>query len=66
MNPSSIFEYLKTKYDDRIKELTAFLSQGTVKDIAEYQRICGVIQGLNTANELLLDLAKRLETDADE
>ena len=66
MNLSSEFEYLQSKYDDRIKELSSFLAQGTVKDIAEYQRICGVIQGLNIANELLLDLAKRLETDADE
>jgi hypothetical protein len=66
MMNSSEFEYLKSKYDDRIKELSSFLAQGTVKDIGEYQRICGVIQGLNTANELLLDLAKRLETDADE
>jgi len=66
MNPSSEFEYLQSKYDDRIKELGSFLAQGTVKDIAEYQRICGVIQGLNIANEFLLDLAKRLETDADE
>jgi len=66
MNLSSEFEYLQSKYDDRIKELGSFLAQGTVKDISEYQRICGVIQGLNIANELLLDLAKRLETDADE
>jgi hypothetical protein len=66
MNFSSEFEYLKTKYAERIAELTAFLAQGSVEEIAEYKRICGVIQGLNTASELISDLAKRLETDADE
>jgi len=66
MNLSSEFEYLKSKYDDRIKELSSFLAQGTVKDIGEYQRICGVIQGLNIANEFLIDLAERMETNDDE
>lgn len=66
MSLSSEFEYLQSKYADRIKELSSFLAQGTVKDIGEYQRICGVIQGLNIANELLIDLAERMETNDDE
>lgn len=66
MTPSLIFDYLKNKHNDRIGELSLFLSQGSIKDIAEYQKVCGLIQGLSLANEFLADLAKRLETDDDE
>lgn len=66
MTPASIFDHLKNKHNDRIGELSLFLSQGSIKDIAEYQKVCGLIQGLSLANEFLADLAKRLETDDDE
>ena len=66
MTPASIFDHLKNKHNDRIGELSLFLSQGSIKDIAEYQKVCGLIQGLSLANEFLADLAKRLETGDDE
>ncbi len=63
---NQLLSYLKDKHDARIAELGLFLAQGGIKDIAEYQRVCGVIQGLNTANEFILDFDKRLESDENE
>ena len=52
--------------DERREELQDFISQGSLKDHAEYQKLCGVIQGLDFAKLCIEDLAKRLEIDADE
>lgn len=51
---------------EKIQEDIAFKKDGLVNgviDFAEYKRLCGVIQGLNAARELILDLAKRMEND---
>ena len=58
--------FLVSKFDERREELQDFISQGSLKDHAEYQKLCGVIQGLEFAKLCIEDLAKRLEIDADE
>ena len=60
------FEYILSKLDDRKAEIQEFVAQGSIKDFPEYQRLCGTIQGLVFARELINDLAKRLETNDDE
>jgi hypothetical protein len=37
------------------------LSSGACKSFDEYQKLCGVIQGLALAERYLLDLAKKVE-----
>ena len=63
MSYTTPLEYLKSKIEEERSNVVSFLSQGTLKDIEEYRRLCGVIQGLNAARVLILDLEKRMETD---
>jgi hypothetical protein len=41
------------------------LAGGSCRNFEEYQKLCGVIQGLAMAERYILDLAKKVE-DADE
>jgi hypothetical protein len=41
------------------------LAGGSCRTFDEYQKLCGVIQGLAIAERYILDLAKKVE-DADE
>ena len=41
------------------------LAGGSCRTFEEYQKLCGVIQGLAMAERYILDLAKKVE-DADE
>jgi len=59
-------DYINAKIDERRAEIAQFLSRGTVEDYSEYQKLCGVIQGLAYAKELITDLAKKAEEDDDE
>ena len=63
MSYTTPLEYLKSKLEEERSNVVSFLSQGTLKDIEEYRRLCGVIQGLDAARVLILDLEKRMETD---
>lgn len=56
-------ELLLSKNADERKRKTEFLVAGTAKDYAEYRHICGVIRGLDLADEHLYDLAKRMNDD---
>lgn len=59
-------EYLKTKIGDRRTEIEQHLGRGAAKDFNEYQKLCGFLQGLEFAKELIIDLQKRMENDEDE
>lgn len=66
MIDSQTLEFIKSKLDDRRLEIEQFLGQGRVPDFNEYHKLCGVIQGLDYAKQIVTDLAKRLEQDDDE
>ena len=59
-------DFLKTKFLEERKEIEQFISQGSLKDIAEYAKLCGVIQGLDRALSVVTDLATRMEHEDDE
>lgn len=63
MAHNSALDYLNSKLEEERSNVTSFLSQGTVKSFEEYHRLCGIIQGLDAAKNLISDLAKRMETD---
>ena len=63
---NNAFDYLLSKLDEARQHHAQFLSGGGASDYADYCRLCGVIQGLDTAKNLISDLAKRLEEDPDE
>jgi hypothetical protein len=51
---------------DKLKEEQAFhLANGRAADIEEYRSICGVIRGLNLAENILNDLVQKIENSED-
>ncbi|MFZ4600250.1 MAG: hypothetical protein ACOYNN_16545 [Terrimicrobiaceae bacterium] len=42
-------------------EQSAFISTGRAADYAEYRNVCGVIRGLNLADQSINDLVERME-----
>ena len=66
MNYDTALDYIKTKILEERKAMEEFISQGSLKDIAEYAKLCGIIQGLDRALGITSDLANRLEHDEDE
>lgn len=63
---NNALDYLIGKLDEERQVNSKFISGGGAADYADYTRLCGVIQGLDTAKNLITDLAKRLEEDPDE
>ena len=61
-----VLEVLLKQVRERRDQLILAVSQSAAKDFSEYQKLCGVIQGLEFAKLCIEDLAKRLEIDADE
>lgn len=61
MSYNTPLEYVDSKLNERRKQIEETLASGVAKDYAEYQRLCGVISGLDFATQVILDLAKRLE-----
>jgi len=62
MSYNNALEYLTEKLDEQ-RESVANGVIRTVLPEGEYARLCGVIQGIDFAKQLIKDLAKRLEND---
>lgn len=63
MGYTTPLEYVESKLVERRKQIEDTLASGVAKDYSEYQRLCGVISGLDYATQITLDLAKRLEKE---
>ena len=63
MSYNTPLEYVESKLVERREQLKETLASGVIKDYSEYQRLCGVISGLDYATQIILDLAKRLEKE---
>ena len=61
-----IEDYLRNKLQDKRQSVMGFMAGGQAKDHAEYRHLCGILQGLEFADNLIVDLAKRLLEDADD
>ena len=66
MSYNTPLEYIDSKLDERRREIEEHLGRGNAKNHEEYQKLCGIIQGLEFAKQITLDLAQRMESDADE
>jgi uncharacterized protein YqeY len=44
------------------QEREAYVAAGRADHIEEYRRVCGVIQGLNYAENIIEDLVQKMET----
>lgn len=58
-------DILVAQIDDKVARLQETLGAGAAKDYAEYQRMCGEIQGLLTARLNTTDLNKKIEESDD-
>jgi hypothetical protein len=58
-------DVLRKKLRDRMNDIADAIAGGACKDIEEYRRLCGVIEGLAHAERDLLDLKDQLERDED-
>lgn len=65
MRYANELEYIQTKIEERKDQLQEYLGTGQIKDFNEYHKLCGFIQGLEAVNQLIVDLARRMEA-ADE
>lgn len=61
-----ILEHLSSKLEDRKRQLTEYLCEGTAKDYAEYKALCGEIRGLLAAQVEASDLVRKLKELEDE
>jgi len=59
------FEVLRKKLRDRMNDIADAVSTGTCRTYEEYQRLCGVIEGLAHAERDLLDIKEQLEKELD-
>ena len=51
---------------DKLKEEQAFhVANGRAADIEEYRTVCGVIRGLNLAENVINDLVQKMEKSDD-
>lgn len=62
---SKILEILNSKLNSRVQDISESLASGAAKDFAEYQRLCGLVTGLLTAQREIQDLAQKMK-DNDE
>lgn len=56
-------DVLEKKLNEHEQDMTTALVRGGIKDFGEYQRICGVIYGLNLARINIQDLRQKMESE---
>jgi hypothetical protein len=59
-------DYLIGKLTEQEDVIAHHLVNGKVYDIEEYKKLCGFVEGLRYAKEIIKDLQTRQEQDADE
>ena len=58
-----VLSLLKKRLRDQMNELADHRAVGSAKDIEEYRKVCGIIEGLAWAEREIMDLEDRLETE---
>ena len=59
------FELLVKQIDEKLEQLTEFISSGRPETFEEYKKLCGEVRGLLIMRGYTLDLKQRLETSDD-
>ena len=62
---SQALTYLLKEIDKLREDQAIFLNGGGAKDFAEYRHVCGVIRGLTHADQIVKDLARKMEYSDD-
>jgi hypothetical protein len=60
---TTVFKVLFEKIDEEIESVSEAIANGSAKTYDEYQKLCGVIKGLNAAKAHVEDLRRTTEED---
>ena len=66
MDYSTGIDYIRSRIEEEKLAMAHHIVKGNTKDFSEYQRLCGVIQGLDVGLMIVNDLAKKHEETGDE
>lgn len=61
MNEVKVLAHIAKLIKETRADQESFLSTGRAADYAEYRHVCGIIRGLNSAEQIINDLVQRLE-----
>lgn len=56
-----VFDVIVKEINEKVTQLSEYLSSGNATSYEEYKRLCGEIRGLITARGYTLDLKTRME-----
>lgn len=62
----TLLTLLQRQIEHEISQRSEYLARGNASDLAEYKLLGGVIRGLDIADELIKNLAKKIEADDDD
>jgi hypothetical protein len=60
---NNLLKTLQVEYRNHMNEITDHMACGGCKDMSEYMRCVGIVEGLAYAERSLLDLNERLDRD---
>ena len=60
----SVLLLLKKKLRVQMNELADHLALGSAKDMEEYRKVCGIIEGLAWAEREVINIEDKLNTDS--
>ena len=63
MDEYKVLSHVSKEIDKLRLEQVAFLSASRAETYDEYKKICGVIRGLNLADQIINDLVQRMEKE---
>jgi hypothetical protein len=55
-----VLTLLRKKFREQMNELADHLALGSARDIEEYRKVCGMIEGLAWAEREVIDIEDRL------
>ena len=61
MNDYNTLAYVAKEIVRQRESYESAVQRGNAKDFAEYKNLCGIIQGLTTAESILNDLVQKME-----
>jgi hypothetical protein len=56
-----VLNHLQKKLREEQQLMSEALAKGTAKDYAEYREMCGVVRGFIVAQNLVAEMAERIE-----
>jgi hypothetical protein len=65
VNEVKVLAHAAKVITDTRADQEAFLAAGRAADYADYRHVCGIIRGLNTAEQIIKDLVQRIEKNDD-